>query len=119
MAVPFHDLLKAAAEPTRLRILNLLRHCSLCVTDLQGVLGLPQSTVSRHLATLRHAGLVVGARRETRILYSLAPAHTPRFEALRTLLSQGCCGEETFRSDVARLQLVARERADSCVAERL
>jgi len=116
MTVEFQDLLKAAAERTRLRILNLLGHSPLCVSDLQAVLGLPQSTVSRHLATLRHCGLVVGSRRATRTFYSLAPARDLQLETFRTLVVQGCGAEKTFQADVAHLREIVRERKDSCVA---
>jgi len=51
-------MFKALADPTRLRILNLLRVGDLCVCHLIEVLRLPQSTVSRHLAYLRRSGLV-------------------------------------------------------------
>ena len=54
---------KALADQTRLRILGLLRAGEVCVCDIHGSLGLPQPTVSRHLAYLRKAGLV-GVRRE-------------------------------------------------------
>lgn len=117
MTIEFHQLLKAAADPTRLRILNLLGHSPLCVSDLQAVLGLPQSTVSRHLATLRHCGLVVGSRRVTRTIYSLTPPRNLQLETLRALVIQGCNGEKIFHTDVARLQEIAREREDSCVAQ--
>ncbi len=61
---------KALADPTRRSLLALLgqkeHFCTLdgeslsgvCVQDLSGLLDLPQSTVSRHLAVLRQAGLV-------------------------------------------------------------
>lgn len=52
------DLFAAVADPTRLRILNLLQTGELCVCDLVEVLRLPQPKVSRHLAVLRKAGLV-------------------------------------------------------------
>ena len=52
------ELLVTLAEPTRLRILNCLAAAPLFVSDLQLVLGLPQSTVSRHLQVLRKAELV-------------------------------------------------------------
>lgn len=48
--------LKALGDPTRLRILSLLRQGELCVCDLMAALELPQSTVSRHLSLLRGAG---------------------------------------------------------------
>lgn len=104
MPLRLDELLKAVAEPTRLRILNLLRQGSICVCDLQAVLGIPQPTVSRHLAALRHAGLVVDARQGPRVLYSLAPAATPQLAAVRQLLVKGCAGEETLRSDLVRFQ---------------
>jgi len=49
-------ILKALGDPTRLRILCLLRRGELCVCDLMAALELPQSTVSRHLGMLRSAG---------------------------------------------------------------
>ena len=52
------DLFRAFADATRLRLLNLLLEGELCVCDLCGVLDEIQPKVSRHLATLRRAGLV-------------------------------------------------------------
>jgi arsenate reductase/ArsR family transcriptional regulator len=48
---------KAVAHPVRLRILAMLRRGELCVCQLTAVLGLAASTVSAHLAELKHAGL--------------------------------------------------------------
>ena len=51
---------KVLADEARLKILWLLfNHQELCVCDLMEALGITQSKTSRHLATLRHAGLVV------------------------------------------------------------
>lgn len=55
-------LFRAFADPTRLRILNLLAAGELCVCDIVELLGVPQPTVSRHLAALRRAGLVEVSR---------------------------------------------------------
>ncbi len=104
MAAPFTELLKAAAEPLRLRILNLLRERSLCVNDLQVVLEVPQSTVSRHLAILRHTDLVVASRRGPRTYYSLIRTNSPHLECLRQLLTRACACEEVLRADLARLR---------------
>lgn len=109
MVARLNSLLKAAAEPTRLRILNLLRLGSICVCDLQAVLGSPQPTVSRHLAALRHAGLVVDTRQGPRVLYSLAPATTPQLEAFQQFLTRGCACEEVLQEDLRRLQQAVRE----------
>ncbi|WP_305043992.1 ArsR/SmtB family transcription factor [Geoalkalibacter sp.] len=67
-------LFKALADETRLRILALLTRGELCVCDLMSILDLPQSTVSRHLAYLRNAGLVVDRRQGVWMYYQLAPA---------------------------------------------
>ncbi len=52
------DVFRAFADPTRLRILNLLAEGEACVCDLCSVLDETQPKVSRHLAYLRRAGLV-------------------------------------------------------------
>ncbi len=66
-------IFKALADDTRLRILNLLRQRETCVCEIVDVLGLCQSRVSRHLATLKHAGLVSCRREGPWVYYSLAP----------------------------------------------
>ena len=52
------ETLKAVAEPSRLRILNLLKRGDLTVTDITSVLGQSQPRVSRHLKLLYEAGLI-------------------------------------------------------------
>jgi DNA-binding transcriptional ArsR family regulator/protein-L-isoaspartate O-methyltransferase len=63
---------KAVADPTRLRLLQILSGHELSVSELVEVLHQPQSTVSRHLSTLRHAGLIADRRDGTNVLCSLA-----------------------------------------------
>ena len=55
---PAVGVLKAVAEPTRLRILQLLAGGELHVKDLTRVLGQSQPRISRHLKLLAEAGLV-------------------------------------------------------------
>ena len=49
---------KALAHPSRLLMLDALSRRELCVGDLTELVGADQSTVSKHLAVLRHAGIV-------------------------------------------------------------
>jgi ArsR family transcriptional regulator, arsenate/arsenite/antimonite-responsive transcriptional repressor len=56
------DVFKALADKTRLRILALLGNNEVCVCHIHDSLGLPQPTVSRHLAYLRRRGLVEARR---------------------------------------------------------
>jgi ArsR family transcriptional regulator len=102
------NILRAAGESTRLRILNLLRFGKICVSDLQSVLGLPQATVSRHLAILRNTGLVTDSRKGTRIVYSLYFPATPQTEALRELLDKCCPHDEMMWADFERFELAIR-----------
>jgi len=116
MPFPLADLLKAAGEPTRLRILNLLRGGPICVCELQAVLQIPQPTVSRHLAALRHAGLVRDDRDGTRVVYSLAAPDTPRLQAFHSLLITACSTEEELLPDLARWKQLKRRRAQPTAA---
>jgi ArsR family transcriptional regulator len=69
-------MFRAFCDRTRLRILSLLSDGELCVGDLVAVLQVPQPKVSRHLAQLRRAGLVITRRTGLWVHYSLAPAKT-------------------------------------------
>src|SRR5262252_800696 len=62
-AVPLDKLFRALADPTRLRLLNLMSEQEICVCYFTEVIGAPQPKISRHLAYLRRAG-IVAARRE-------------------------------------------------------
>ncbi len=62
-------LMQALGDENRLRIINLLlAREELCVCDIQSVLNMPQTRVSRHLTILKNADLVT-ARRDGRWMY--------------------------------------------------
>ena len=69
-------LLKAMADPVRLRLLNLLTNGEVCVCHLHDALNLPQPTVSRHLAYLRKTRLVVGRKDGLWVHYRLTEPET-------------------------------------------
>lgn len=95
------DLFRAFADPTRLRVLNLLDDREeICVCDLCALLDEPQPKVSRHLAVLRDAGLVEVRRDGKWMFYSLAEGPTPLH---RTLL-------RCLRSCLADLDPLALDR---------
>jgi len=77
------DALKALADPTRLRILELLkargRSCcdrigrhepGLCACDVEREIGLSQAAVSHHMGLLRRAGLIRAEKRGRWVYYS-------------------------------------------------
>ena len=64
------EILKALAHPVRLCIVKGLIETNVCnVTNMQSCLGLPQSTVSQHLAKLKAAGIIEGKREGVKIHY--------------------------------------------------
>src|SRR5262249_53456946 len=65
-------MLRAMADPTRLRILGLLVGGEVCVCHIHDALNVPQSTASRHLAYLRRAGLVETRKDGLWVHYRLA-----------------------------------------------
>ncbi|HEY7427064.1 MAG TPA: metalloregulator ArsR/SmtB family transcription factor [Gemmataceae bacterium] len=99
-------MFRAFGERTRLRILYLLRGGEMCVTDLMAVLRLEQPSVSRHLAYLRKAGLVVVRKAGLWKFYSLAAASTSLRQKLLECLA--CCFQEVpeLQKDQARAQKV-------------
>jgi len=65
---PLDLLFRALADPTRLRLLNLVADKEICVCYFVGILGMSQPKISRHLAYLRRAG-IVAARRQGRWMH--------------------------------------------------
>jgi ArsR family transcriptional regulator len=74
-------LLAAAADPTRLAILQTLTAGTTCVCELQSRLPIAANLLSYHLKVLREAGLIVGVRRGRWIDYSLADGALDRLHA--------------------------------------
>jgi ArsR family transcriptional regulator len=62
---------KALGHPSRLRIIGALGKGERCVCELREAVGADMSTVSRHLAVLRNAGLIVGEKRGLWVWYTL------------------------------------------------
>jgi ubiquinone/menaquinone biosynthesis C-methylase UbiE len=101
--------LKAAAEPTRLRILSLLRSGPLTVKDLTRILGQSQPRLSRHLKLLNEAGLIDRAPEGSWVFFHLADRAARDGVAARLL---GCLdpSDATLARDRQRLDAVKRDR---------
>jgi ArsR family transcriptional regulator len=100
---------KSLADPTRLRMLNLLFQGELCGCDIQYVLDLSQSNVSRHLNYLKRVGLVRDRRDGYRIFYRLDDS-ADRTRALLLEYLQHVFGKEAvFASDLKGLKAAIRD----------
>jgi len=68
------ETLKALAHPSRLKMIVGLLKDECNVTQIQKVLGLPQSTISQHLRILKNAGIIKGRREGTKTCYRVIDA---------------------------------------------
>lgn len=112
-SLPLAERLQALADPTRLRILSLLRAMELSVGELAQLLGQSQPRVSRHVKILAEAGAL--ERRPEGSWVFLAVAEDERSEAMFELLDRWCDAESAalFRDDETRLLKVRRDRAEA------
>jgi ArsR family transcriptional regulator, arsenate/arsenite/antimonite-responsive transcriptional repressor len=108
-AVGSTDLMfRAFSDRTRLRILHVLQGGELCVGDIVEILQSPQPRISRHLAYLRKANLVIVRKAGLWSHYSLAPAKTPFHRKLLECLAK-CFGEVSeLKCDLARAAKIGR-----------
>ena len=102
--------LRAAAEPTRLRILALCAYAELSVTELTQILGQSQPRVSRHLKLLCEAGLLDRHREGTWAFYRLADSGSCAALA-RTLVDLLPDDDARQTLDLARLEATKQARA--------
>ena len=86
-------LLRALAEPMRLRIIHTLFGGPACVTDLANKLAVHIQDVSHHLAVLLQGGIVAREKQGRYVVYQLAPEVCPalRSEGGSERLDLGCC----------------------------
>ena len=98
----------ALADPTRLRILSLLREGEICVCHIHAGLDVPQPTASRHLAYLRKAGLVEARREGIWMHYRLAPIDNPVVASVLDTALHALTHAEVSGKDDRRLQVALR-----------
>lgn len=108
------DWLQTLADPTRVRLLAVLKQQELSVSELCSILQLPQSTVSRHLKVLSADGWVENRREGTNQLYSLTQ---PDWNNDRAQLWSWVWKQQensaTAAQDFSRLEQIVSERSRS------
>jgi ArsR family transcriptional regulator len=119
------DAFKALADRTRLRILALLGNNEVCVCHLHDSLGLPQPTVSRHLAYLRRTGLVSARRDGVWMHYRVSPSLAPEIRQVLDAAVQALTSVTTTARDRAQfekafgpLYIVPTDAGGACCAPR-
>src|SRR6188472_1792516 len=102
-ALPLAELFQAVSDPTRLRILALLRRMELSVGELAQLLDQSQPRVSRHVRILSHAGAVERRKEGSWVFLTIAPEE--RTAPMFALLDAWADGpsDRLFEFDAAKL----------------
>ncbi len=107
--------LRAAGEPTRLRLLALLSRGELNVKDLTRILGQSQPRISRHLKLLTEAGLIERFREGSWVFFRLIGSG-PASTLIRQVLQQLDVNDPVIARDIKRADAVKAERAQKAQA---
>lgn len=94
---------KALADPTRLRLLNLMGDDEVCVCFFVEVLKTNQPKISRHLAYLRRAGLVAARREAKWMHYGVTPPVEPHARPIFEKVMNWLKEDREMKKERARL----------------
>lgn len=108
-------MLRAVADPTRLRLLLLLREAELTVSELTQILGQSQPRVSRHLRLLCEAGLLQRFKEGTWVFYR-ATERGLRAHLSATIAALASAEPQTLEADRRRLTAIRDARAETAAA---
>jgi ubiquinone/menaquinone biosynthesis C-methylase UbiE/DNA-binding transcriptional ArsR family regulator len=110
------DLLRALAEPTRCRLLALLKAGELTVGEIAETLKQSQPRISRHLKVLSDVSALERFREEQRIYYRLTSA-VQAADLVRQVLSHLDQNDAVLKADQARLKVVREQRVKLASAD--
>jgi len=105
-------IFKALADPTRLRIVLLLRQRELCVCELMFILRMGQSRISHHMRVLRDAGIAGDVREGRWIIYRVP-------EEARALLEGLFAGPLRERIELSREASEDGRKLQTCIKENI
>jgi len=111
--LPLADRFQALADPTRLRVVALLRIMELSVGELAHILGQSQPRVSRHLKILADAGVLERRKEGSWVFLTLADGD--RLEPLFALVDDwaDAATRALFAADAARTESIRAERSEA------
>ena len=104
------QMYKSLSEETRIRIMMLLMQGELCVCDIQAVLEEPQSKISRHLAYLKHSGLLSSTRVGVWIHYLIRESADDACKAQLAFMKKQLWDLPLYRADREKLRKIKKEK---------
>ncbi len=102
-------IFKALGDRNRLRILKMLEVKPMCVCEITAILGIAQSSVSRHLGILRDAGLLTDDKDGLWVNYSLAPGKDEVSATILKNFRRWGTSDPQFQDDKRKAAAVDRE----------
>ena len=97
------EILKALADETRLRILNIVKEGEFCVCDIENALHLNQSNASKHLNKLRSSKIIVATKKAQWVYYSINSKTLEDYPFINELIKNSL-NEEIFFEDLKNLK---------------
>ena len=104
------QILKSFADDTRLRILSLLDHSDLTVSQMCQILKKNQPNLSKHLMRLRLTGLVSDRRESLNVYYRLTRPKDPSLKKMLRSVIDSLSGLDIFKDDISRLKSLKRKK---------
>jgi DNA-binding transcriptional ArsR family regulator len=99
------ELCQALGHAVRQETIHILQDGPKRVNDIAQLMGLPQSTISRHLAVLRSSGMITGQRQGSEVIYSITD---PKIVDVCNLMREVLLEQVARSSELA--QVMAHEK---------
>ncbi len=109
------SMFKAFSDPARIRIVMVLRSQELCLCNLQEILGLSPSTVSRHVSILKREGFLASRKNGKWTYFSLMPLRTgTRQSNLLSCISGSLENDPTVKNDMMKAKELKQKEKERC-----
>ncbi len=107
----FIRVMKALSDPSRIKIMKMLEVKELCVCEITAILGLAQSTVSKHLKVLEDAGLVDSSKDGAWVNYKLSEDYENEYaQVMQRQLKNWLKDETQIQEALIQVSTVDRRR---------
>ena len=97
-------IIKLFSDKTRLRIINLLKNNQLCVGEIQTLLEIKQSNVSRHLEKLKTTDIIIQTKKAQWVYYSLNNEILEKYTFIKDLLFNDVNNYKIYKEDLENLK---------------
>lgn len=109
------SLFKAFSDPARIRIVMVLGEQELCLCNLQEILGLSPSTVSRHVSILKREGFLDSRKNGKWTYFSLSPLGKGSFKSeIFRCISDSLEGDPTVKNDIMKAKELKKKEKELC-----